>query len=164
MYSELNCSEASMAYVCELCGKEFIPVDTSPSHLARRRPRFCSKECGERNRSNGDLVQCTQCGKDIYRRKSYLAATRDPFCSHKCYGQWQKLHIRASKSDLRFYRHNHNIALRRDHYTCQDCGKTHLETKLITHHIVEVGPEGRDDRYSNLVTLCQSCHRKRHHN
>ena len=142
-------------FVCEKCGKEFTPKDQTPSHLERNPPRYCSKECGQTNRSNGALVSCTHCHKPLYRRKSYLAQTRLPFCDHKCYGKWQKLHYRQSSYDLKEYKYQRRIALDRDDYTCQDCGITIYETRLNAHHIVERGPDQPPNHdASNLVTLC----------
>ena len=50
--------------------------------------------------------------------------------------------------------------LKRDNYICQDCG---INNKLIVHHIKEWSkyPELRFDN-SNLITLCITCHKKRH--
>lgn len=54
--------------------------------------------------------------------------------------------------------------LTRDNYLCQDCLSAN---KLVgaeeVHHIIEV-KEDWDKRYdeSNLISLCKSCHRKRH--
>ncbi|MBA3978963.1 MAG: HNH endonuclease [Nitrosopumilus sp.] len=51
--------------------------------------------------------------------------------------------------------------LHRDNYKCHDCN---LAKKVLTiHHIMELNkhPELKFKR-SNLITLCQSCHKKRH--
>ena len=157
--------------ICERCGKSFEPAYVSPSRAATKPTRFC-KECGLHNRENGDVVNCTQCGKELYRRKSYLSATRHPFCNHGCYGKWQKLHYRATKEDNREYRYQRRVALERDGYQCQDCGALDSHeygidgnVRVIAHHIVERGPdEPPNHDASNLVALCNSCHRRRHHN
>ena len=47
--------------------------------------------------------------------------------------------------------------LRRDKYTCQDCGGGSV---LEVHHIVPVR-EGGSDHPDNLTTLCVDCHRDR---
>nr|DAN55271.1 MAG TPA: HNH endonuclease [Caudoviricetes sp.] len=57
-----------------------------------------------------------------------------------------------------------DYALARDNYLCQDClDSNRLIAAEEVHHIIEV----KDDwskRYDkdNLVSLCKSCHRKRH--
>jgi RRXRR protein/HNH endonuclease len=49
--------------------------------------------------------------------------------------------------------------LMRDGYTCQQCGKQH--TRLEAHHIV-FRQQGGKDSLTNLVTLCEPCHKKVH--
>ncbi len=49
--------------------------------------------------------------------------------------------------------------LMRDGYTCQQCGKQH--TRLEAHHIV-FREQGGKDSLTNLVTLCETCHKHVH--
>ena len=49
--------------------------------------------------------------------------------------------------------------MNRDSYTCQICGTKH--TKLEVHHIVYRSKGGTDDE-DNLITLCETCHKKVH--
>ena len=54
--------------------------------------------------------------------------------------------------------------LRRDHFTCQDCGYRAEEV----HHIIELTPENIQDRMislnpDNLMGLCHDCHTRRTH-
>lgn len=49
--------------------------------------------------------------------------------------------------------------LNRDGYTCQICGAKH--TRLEVHHITYRSKGGTDDE-DNLITLCESCHKKIH--
>lgn len=63
--------------------------------------------------------------------------------------------------------------LRRDNFTCQDCGEFHAvqnqhgvyvptaDGELEIHHIKPVS-QGGGDEPENLVTLCKCCHRGRH--
>lgn len=51
--------------------------------------------------------------------------------------------------------------LHRDNYKCQCCGKKN--TRLEVHHILYVC-HGGTDREDNLITLCESCHKKIHDN
>lgn len=50
---------------------------------------------------------------------------------------------------------------RRDNYICQDCGKPEpeLTAPLNVHH---VDTDRQNNDHANLVSLCDSCHRKRH--
>lgn len=49
--------------------------------------------------------------------------------------------------------------LNRDSYTCQICGAKNV--RLEVHHIVYRSQGGTDDE-DNLITLCESCHKKIH--
>ncbi len=49
--------------------------------------------------------------------------------------------------------------LMRDRYTCQQCGKCGI--RLQAHHLV-YREHGGKDTLSNLLTLCETCHRKLH--
>lgn len=54
--------------------------------------------------------------------------------------------------------------INRDNYLCQDCLRSNrLVAAEEVHHIIEV-KEDWDKRYdeANLVSLCKSCHRRRH--
>ena len=54
--------------------------------------------------------------------------------------------------------------LSRDNYLCQDClASNRLVAAEEVHHIIEV-KEDWNKRYEedNLISLCKSCHRKRH--
>lgn len=48
--------------------------------------------------------------------------------------------------------------LKRDHYKCRNCGS---ELYLEVHHIVYRSNGGSDSK-SNLITLCDVCHAKKH--
>ena len=49
--------------------------------------------------------------------------------------------------------------IRRDDYPCQDCKKAFELNQLLVHHI-DKNPSNNSD--SNLITLCQYCHKARH--
>lgn len=49
--------------------------------------------------------------------------------------------------------------LMRDGYTCQNCGKTHV--RLEAHHLV-FKERGGKDSLTNLLALCEACHKKVH--
>lgn len=53
---------------------------------------------------------------------------------------------------------------RRDDHTCQNCaakGGTNGDTELHAHHIVPKSQGGKH-KLTNLVTLCEECHRGAH--
>lgn len=67
----------------------------------------------------------------------------------------------ARQKNRRKFGGNRFIVLKRDSYTCQDCG---VEAKDV-HHLDHSGQtESPNNELSNLITLCKSCHAKRHLN
>ncbi|MHA1286033.1 MAG: HNH endonuclease [Candidatus Thorarchaeota archaeon] len=46
---------------------------------------------------------------------------------------------------------------KRDHYTCQVCGKHCGRKEIQAHHIIPYKEKGTND-LSNLITLCNVCH------
>lgn len=56
--------------------------------------------------------------------------------------------------------------LRRDKYTCQDCGTLEKDLKLNVglevHHIKPISKGGAEFDEDNCITLCYLCHKKRH--
>jgi hypothetical protein len=51
--------------------------------------------------------------------------------------------------------------LKRDNYTCQDCGHQWWQGLHVHHRIFR--KNGGEDTKVNLITLCRACHIKRHH-
>ena len=103
---------------------------------------------------------CEWCGKELPKRCSSL-------CSKEC----RRLFGMAETWNARGGYAKH--ILRRDNFTCQDCGEFHAmknshgiyiptsDGELEIHHIKPVA-EGGGDEPENLITLCHSCHLKRH--
>lgn len=104
---------------------------------------------------------CQWCAKPIKgtRRKS--------FCSNECSVNFNRLVTWGRKRGA-----YSNQIVWRDNCTCKDCGaflayrNEHgvfipLECGAEVHHILPVSMGG-DDSPDNLVTLCHSCHQKRH--
>lgn len=54
------------------------------------------------------------------------------------------------------WRWQRRLCLERDNFTCQSCGK---EKYIQVHHIFPY-EESKDNRLTNLISLCGSCHRK----
>lgn len=59
------------------------------------------------------------------------------------------------------YDRNRELAMQRDRYQCVNCSS---RSNLQCHHKVHRGMAGgwRDDRISNLETLCNECHAREH--
>jgi 5-methylcytosine-specific restriction endonuclease McrA len=60
-------------------------------------------------------------------------------------------HVRNKRAQDRFAK----AVLARDHHRCTACGSTE---QLEAHHVIPLH-HGGDNRVSNGVTLCKSCHK-----
>lgn len=148
---------------CQQCGKEFHPRNERPSHPAK----YCRRACSHEAQRTLVTLVCVQCSQS-FRRKAYMkdwSQERGPFCGFGCYGQWQHENARGpanpnykpetKKRDAWNYLEARRLARERDGRQCVQCGSDHL---LHAHHLGD--PD--DHALDNLVTLCASCHRKRH--
>lgn len=101
---------------------------------------------GARRRTEARRTQrCVECGRALVSR-------RTPYCSRKC--RW-KFHGHYFWDSARSY------VLLRDRYTCQVCGTRTRARSLDVDHIVEIADGGAALEYSNLRTVCRSCHREK---
>jgi len=71
---------------------------------------------------------------------------------------WKRAHSK------RQFGGNRLKVLERDNYTCQTCGRTHHEARLLVHHADGTGrgKKVHNNNISNLVTLCRGCHASLH--
>ena len=88
-------------------------------------------------------ARCVECGTELPSR-------RTPYCSRRC--QW-KFHGHYFWDSARSY------VMLRDRYSCRVCGARHRARDLEVDHLVEVALGGAALEYSNLQTVCRSCHR-----
>ena len=117
------------------------------------------------NWQGGKLVQCNQCGKEIWKIPYELKHFKFHFCSRKCRGKFFKekgILAGANNSNWKDgisflpYSSDWTKTLKdsikqRDNYTCQLCGGT---TRLAVHHI-DYDKQNCDPK--NLITLCNKC-------
>ena len=148
---------------CEQCGTAFDPKNERPSHPAK----YCSRACRDAAQRTLVTLMCRQCGKSFHR-KAYMrdwSQERGPFCGFACYGRWQSEHTQGPQNpnytpssplrDNYNYQETHRQVLERDCFRCQDCGS---QESLHVHHLGDTHNHAPD----NLLTLCASCHHKRH--
>jgi 5-methylcytosine-specific restriction endonuclease McrA len=127
---------------------------------------------------------CEVCGKPYRRIQWDVATGNGTTCSRACWRvrfqrliageghwNWQGGVSRQRSRGVNWSRQRRK-ALERDHYQCQDCGRTAGEERteygigLAVHHIrpFRLFDDYREaNRLDNLVTLCLSCHTKREH-
>ena len=72
-------------YNCFECGNEF---EAHKSEHDRGGAKFCSKECGYKNKRRRVKFDCEICGKEVEQRKYDYDRNKHHFCSYKCSGIW----------------------------------------------------------------------------
>lgn len=90
-----------------------------------------------------NIEKCLVCETSLEGKQSAAK-----FCSKKCSDMWNS--SRFGGKGLRVF------ILKRDNYTCVECGST---DRPEVHHIDE-NPDHNEE--SNLITLCGTCHRRKH--
>jgi 5-methylcytosine-specific restriction endonuclease McrA len=131
---------------CPVCGKDYF----IPEYYSKRgRCKTCSRECSLVLRRK--TIVCLNCGKEKTVAKSYGA---NYFCSKKCAGEY----IRNTSHISNWQRDIIAKKVKDRDKKCLICGSTE---KLEAHHIVSesVAPELTTNT-GNIITLCESCHKK----
>lgn len=116
---------------CDNCGKE-IPVSKYDKEHFKN--HFCNKKCkgewmannlsGEKNYcwQGGDIaVNCTICGKSIFRKRGEINEKNIYFCSRKCWGKY----LSENKSGENWH------SWSRIEVQCHNCGKTIFRQKKL---------------------------------
>jgi hypothetical protein len=145
---------------CFECGQEFkVPP------VRKNTAKYCSKECADKHRTDSRRVElvekhCLRCGKVFYEYPCH--AERRKYCSYDCSSK--ELSQRCGgRGDEHFYnrafwRDLRSLILERDMHKCQKCGDE--KRRLSVHHIIERKKGGKDEE-SNLITLCNPCHKRK---
>lgn len=162
-------------FTCKMCGKEFKRARTKAVHCSIKcKADYQRTQIGENNPkwTGGNRIKvCQYCGKEFTHKVLPILLKRK-FCSKKCadrgglryHGEdhpcWKggREEIRALRSSLEHRAWSENV-MRRDNYTCRECGKRGGD--LHAHHILSFAdhPESRWD-LDNGLTMCVECHKK----
>ncbi len=138
--------------LCLNCKKE-IPPERLKNHT---KTVYCSRECSNAKYHVQPVFRiCGVCGKQ-FRTKH-----RDAICcSNKCRtARYFKRHGKDMGREA--WESLREFVLERDNYTCQDCGVFMMDIGLNAHHIKPLALGGANED-TNLITLCNKCHHKRH--
>lgn len=174
-----NAKQERINKLCINCGKAFTVIP-SQSHV-----NCCSNKCkgkyysGHRSQSwKGGATHCAGCNQLIHRPPYRIQRSEKLYCSKSCYSQWMSDNLTGESSATwkggpGYYGPNWKrqsaAARSRDGYKCQVCGvhEKKLGRKLDVHHIVPLRTFGNDytlaNQLSNLICLCDSCHKKAEH-
>lgn len=162
-------------YNCIVCGKIF-------NGYYSKNPKFCSIKCKaefqktltreKSARWQGGIrkKKCEGCGKEIIWKSGdvYSIFLKQKFCNKKCadkfgfrykgenHPSWKGGHTKRDKNKQRKWSAQ---VLKRDDYTCQNCGQRGGD--LHAHHIKSF-INNKKERWNinNGETLCISCHYK----
>ena len=162
---------------CEICGQTYYMPN---GDYKRNEHFFCSQTCYYIHHYGPTSIRhCEWCGspKEFYDCTLKREGS-GRFCSKECKNEWQSVAYAGESNWLWKGGHPHYYgpnwfrqrrkARKRDNCTCQECSKTEdgLDRKHHTHHKIPFRVFGLK-RYaeanllSNLVILCDSCHKKR---
>ena len=158
---------------CENCGKEIYKY---PIHIRASKHHFCNNKCHYEWRHkngigyNNGILRSDDCKKMIsetIKRKiaegTYNISNLIPF--EKGNKPYNYIDGKAQFRDRNITDEEwHVITLnvrKRDNFVCQYCGVEEklLRRKLSVHHIIPFRIT-KDNSFSNLISLCSSCHSK----
>lgn len=166
-----QCRKAYQSHtvVCKRCNKSFATY--------RVNQEFCSQGCatGYRRATGITMITkpCEWCGNDFTSKKT----KNRRFCGHECASLFLAVERLGENNPLwkggAPKRRGHNwkkqrkLAINRDNFTCQICGKRqkpHQHHIVDVHHITKYSAFNGDwlsaNQLTNLITLCRKCHMK----
>lgn len=154
---------------CIVCNKA---IKDYPSKARK----FCSMSCRnllakQRYKEKRLFKNCLICSKEFPTILSRIKKQQGKYCSKKCssLAQSDKMKgkgnplwlggISSDKERLRTYIWNKikKNVYKRDGHTCKICGVSNI--KVSAHHIIPYRIS-KDDSMENLITVCNSCHKK----
>lgn len=167
----MNYKKKTKSKLCVICNNDF----EADIH-AHDRVFTCSKKCSKlrliKVKMTGIYIQCYMCNKAIYRTHRKLKDKN--FCSVECNNKFRREigNINENKKQRKkYYGSNWNVISTKirenQNHICKDCGisETEYKKKLSVHHIIPFTTFDtieEANKISNLVGICEPCHRKRH--
>lgn len=146
---------------CLECKIEFKPKDY--------RQKFCSLTCWHKTeskvRKTGKILNCEECGKNVYRTKSDIKKSKSGlfFCNKSCSASYHN-RFKSGKSHPSFRNGSSTSTYRKlafEEYgkVCNRCGYDKHEQVLEVHH---KDRNRKNNKISNLEVLCANCHVEEH--
>lgn len=74
---------AKVTLTCDNCGKQIWKWRSQMENRGTKN-HFCSRECANQFRQNGEYIICELCGKEVYRPKGKLNRGEHNYCSGEC--------------------------------------------------------------------------------
>lgn len=175
-YCSIACRDAAkrnqVNCICEQCGK---PFQIDPAQIKHGVGKYCSRECHSIGQRKQIDCVCLQCGIAFQVTLAVVKRGGGKYCSKTCMGLSKRGENhpfwRGGQSKYRGpnWTQQRKLAYNRDNGECKYCGKKPKigERKFQVHHIKPFREFNGDylsaNRLTNLITLCQLCHRKAEH-
>ena len=146
---------------CLVCRKEFY---VKPSHLERGWGKYCSKSCQIKSQFKGKFVECSSCGKSVYRSPQSILRSNSGkyFCSKYCQTMWRNsVYVQEKHSNWKNGESAYRYILIRSGLKreCCLCGFSDIRV-LSAHH---KDHNRSNNKVENLTWLCLNCHYLVHH-
>jgi len=162
---------------CVICGDDFYIPNKKPYINAESQTccKYCTNVSNGMKRQRGDYKLCKMCDKVFW-----ITPCRNDkahFCSRECqnigYATFVNYNHKTESEKFahKYYGSNWRSQRRktreRDNYNCQKCGITEKDygQELSVHHItpfVYFDDYKKANQLDNLLSVCESCHRKIH--
>ncbi len=146
---------------CRVCKKEF---KTKPFFIKHGGGKYCSAQCHHFGMQTGKMVQCSLCGKEVYKTPKAFRVSKSGklFCDKKCQTRWRNQYFRGKKHTNWIHgRASYRTILKHtgEPMRCRRCGLIDVRI-LAVHH---VDRNRNNNNASNLMWLCHNCHYLIHH-
>ncbi len=146
---------------CLICKKSF---PTKLFYVRKGQGKFCSSKCKHEASRTGKTVQCSQCGKDVYRKPRHLKNSQSGkyFCDKSCQTIWRNSEFVGEKHTNwtnGMYAYRSVLTRHKVPQICRLC-KTKDPRILAVHHIDK---NRKNNEVDNLAWLCHNCHHLVHH-
>jgi len=146
---------------CKICGKKLY---AKPRHIKIGWGKYCSDRCKFEGQKNGKIVNCFNCGRQLYRTPKDFSKSKSGlfFCNRSCHASWRNKNIRVGEnhpnwlSGTSIYR---KLLLKNaKELKCENCRFSDSRV-LIVHH---KDSDRTNNKLDNLELLCRNCHYLKH--
>ena len=145
-------------FICKVCGNEFSVKSSDHRIRSGKEIKYCSHKCAGKGITKKQIVNCKECGKEIY-------TTRHKFCCHECATNYRKKHYehKVYKEKGYFVRYISGYNKKGNAKIHRLVMEEHLGRKLkpneVVHHINE---DRTDNRLENLQLMTRGEHSRLH--
>ena len=141
---------------CVVCKKEFRTKQYFVNHGGGK---YCSFECHHKGLKTGEIVNCFNCGKEVYKSKIAIKRSKSKkyFCDKSCQTTWRNSEFVGDKhANWKDGMYAYRSVLKRNKIfpKCVMCGIVDKRL-LAVHHVDE---NRKNNIVDNLRWICHNCH------